>query len=92
MVVAEKTKLRIIKSAAKIIADNGYDGASLRTITENEGEYIACFEDKEVVLKPGDELYVPKETIQWGRCKAGTITISAFGGKRIVTKSIDTEA
>lgn len=25
------------------------------------GEYIACFQDKEVVLRPGDELYVPKE-------------------------------
>jgi quercetin dioxygenase-like cupin family protein len=36
------------------------------------GEYVACFEDKEVVLKPGDELYVPKGTMQWGRCKAGT--------------------
>jgi quercetin dioxygenase-like cupin family protein len=55
------------------------------------GQYIACFEDKEVVLKPGDELYVPKGTIQWGRCKAGTRTISAFGGKRIVSKSKNTE-
>ena len=37
MVVAEKTKLNIIKSAAKIFADKGYDGASIRIITENLG-------------------------------------------------------
>lgn len=36
-VVAEKTKLNIIKSAAKIFADKGYDGASIRIITENLG-------------------------------------------------------
>lgn len=47
------------------------------------GEYVACFEEREIVLKPGDELYVPAGTVQWGRCKAGTRTISAFGGKRI---------
>ncbi|MBP7460451.1 MAG: GNAT family N-acetyltransferase [Candidatus Delongbacteria bacterium] len=47
------------------------------------GEYTACFENKEIVLKPGDELLIPKGTVQWGRCKAGTRTISAFGGKRI---------
>lgn len=37
MVVAEKTKLNIIQSAAKIFADKGYDGASIRIITENLG-------------------------------------------------------
>lgn len=47
------------------------------------GEYIACFEDKEVVMRSGDEMFVPKGTIQWGRCKAGTRMIAAFGGKRI---------
>ncbi len=47
------------------------------------GEYTACFDDKEIVLKSGDELFVPKGTVQWGRCKAGTRTISAFGGKRV---------
>jgi len=47
------------------------------------GEYTAIFEDKEIILKPGDELFVPKGTIQWGKCKAGTRTISAFGGQRI---------
>jgi hypothetical protein len=53
---------------------------------------IACFEDKEVILKSWDELYVPKGTMQWGRCKAGTRTISAIGGKRMVSKSESTEA
>ena len=44
------------------------------------GEYTACFE---IMLKPGDELFVPKGTVQWGRCKAGTRKIPAFGGKRV---------
>ena len=47
------------------------------------GQYIAYLDDKEIVLKPGDELYIPKGTEQWGKCKAGTRTIHAFGGKRI---------
>ncbi len=47
------------------------------------GQYTACFEDKEIVLNPGDELVVPAGTLQWGRCTAGTRTIHAFGGKRI---------
>jgi len=37
MVVAEKTRMNIIKSASKIFADKGYDGASIRIITENLG-------------------------------------------------------
>ncbi len=49
------------------------------------GQYTACFEDKEVVLNPGDELFVPAGTLQWGRCIAGTRSIHAFGGKRIKT-------
>lgn len=47
------------------------------------GQYTACFEDREIVLNPGDELLVPAGTLQWGRCTAGTRTIHAFGGKRI---------
>ena len=48
------------------------------------GQYTACFEDgREIVLKPGDELFIPAGTLQWGRCHAGTRTIHAFGGKRI---------
>jgi hypothetical protein len=34
-------------------------------------------------MKPGDELYIPKGTEQWGKCIAGTKTIHALGGKRI---------
>lgn len=37
VVVAEQTKLNIIQSAAKIFADKGYDGASIRIITEKLG-------------------------------------------------------
>ncbi len=39
--------------------------------------------NKEIILNPGDELHIPKGTEQWGKCKAGTRTIHAFGGKRI---------
>ena len=47
------------------------------------GEYIAYLDDKEIILKPGDKLLIPRGTEQWGKCKAGTRTIHAFGGKRI---------
>jgi mannose-6-phosphate isomerase-like protein (cupin superfamily) len=47
------------------------------------GQYIAFVGDKEFVLNPGDELFIPKRTEQWGKCIAGTRTIHAFGGKRI---------
>lgn len=47
------------------------------------GQYTACFEDREIVLNPGDELYIPAGTVQWGRCIAGTRSIHAFGGKRV---------
>ena len=48
------------------------------------GEYTACFADgREIVLHPGDELFIPAGTKQWGRCAAGTRSIHAFGGKRI---------
>lgn len=50
------------------------------------GQYTACFEDREIVLNPGDELFVPAGTLQWGRCIAGTRSIHAFGGKRIKTE------
>ena len=47
------------------------------------GEYKAILDGKEIVLKPGDELFIPKGTEQRGMVKAGTRTIHAFGGKRI---------
>lgn len=48
------------------------------------GQYTAIIDDKEIVLNPGDEIFVPKGTLQSGRCIAGTRTISAFGGSRII--------
>ena len=47
------------------------------------GEYTAIIEGKEILLKPGDELFIPKGTRQGGKVLAGTRTIHAFGGKRI---------
>jgi quercetin dioxygenase-like cupin family protein len=47
------------------------------------GEFTAYLNEKEIILKPGDELYIPKGTEQWGKCVAGTRTIHAFGGRRI---------
>ena len=47
------------------------------------GEYTVYLNDKEIILKSGNELFIPKGTEQWGKCKAGTRTIHAFGGKRI---------
>ena len=47
------------------------------------GVYTVYLEAREIVLKPGDELFIPKGTEQWGKCIAGTRTIHAFGGKRI---------
>jgi quercetin dioxygenase-like cupin family protein len=48
------------------------------------GEYVVTIDGKETVLHAGDEIVIPKGTLQGGRCKAGTRTIHAFGGKRIV--------
>ena len=47
------------------------------------GEYTAILEGKEIILKSGDELFIPKGTEQGGKIKARTRTIHAFGGKRI---------
>lgn len=50
------------------------------------GQYTAYLNDDEIVLGPGDELFIPKGTEQWGMCIAGTRTIHAFGGRRIKTR------
>ena len=47
------------------------------------GQYIVLMEGKEFILNAGDELFIPKGTVQSGKCTAGTRTIHAFGGKRI---------
>lgn len=48
------------------------------------GECTVYLNGKETILKPGDELLIPEGTEQWGKFKAGTRTIHAFGGKRIL--------
>jgi quercetin dioxygenase-like cupin family protein len=48
-----------------------------------QGQYTVIIGGKETVLKPGDEFFIPKGTLQGGRCLAGTRTIHAFGGRRI---------
>ncbi len=51
------------------------------------GQYIAYVNDEEHVLNPGDEIYIPKGTEQWGKSIAGTRTIHAFECRRINKKS-----
>jgi quercetin dioxygenase-like cupin family protein len=48
-----------------------------------QGQYTVIIDGVETVLKPGDEYFIPKGTLQGGRCLAGTRTIHAFSGKRI---------
>ena len=48
------------------------------------GEYVVTINGKASTLHAGDEIFIPKGTLQGGRCKAGTRTIHAFGGKRII--------
>ncbi len=48
-----------------------------------EGEYTVTVDGKEHVLHSGDELFIPKGSLQGGRVKAGTRTIHAFGGQRV---------
>lgn len=50
------------------------------------GEYIAYVNDEAIVLTPGCELHIPKGVEQWGKCRAGTRTIHAFGGNRIKSR------
>jgi quercetin dioxygenase-like cupin family protein len=47
------------------------------------GQYTAIIDGKEIILNPGDELYIQKGTSQGGRSITGTRTIHAFDGKRI---------
>ena len=47
------------------------------------GRYWAIINGIETVLNPGDELFIPKGSVQRGKCIAGTRTIHAFGGQRI---------
>ena len=48
-----------------------------------EGEYTVTINGEATVLHAGDELFIPKGTVQGGSCRAGTRTIHAFGGRRV---------
>lgn len=48
-----------------------------------DGEYVVTIHGEKHVLHAGDELFIPKGTLQGGSCKAGTRTIHAFGGTRV---------
>lgn len=50
------------------------------------GQYTAYLNGREYILHPGDELYIPKGTEQWGKSTSGTRTIHAFEKKRIKIK------
>ena len=48
-----------------------------------EGEYVVTIDGKEHLLRAGDELFIPKGSLQGGRVKKGTRSVHAFGGQRI---------
>ena len=54
-----------------------------RTSKKHTHAFDEYLDEQAIILKPGDELYIPKGTVQWGKCTAGTRTIHAFGGRRI---------
>lgn len=49
--------------------------------THDYDEWMLCVEGES--LHSGDELFIPKGSLQGGRVKAGTRTIHAFGGQRV---------
>lgn len=48
------------------------------------GEYLITINGEKIVLYSGDEYYIPKGVVHGGGAKAGTRTIHAFGGKRVI--------
>ncbi len=46
------------------------------------GQYKVKMNGEIITLNPGDELFIPKGTLQSGVCIKGTRTIHAFGAKR----------
>ena len=48
-----------------------------------EGEYLVTINGEEHLLHAGDELFIPKGSIQGGKVRAGTRSIHAFGGQRV---------
>jgi quercetin dioxygenase-like cupin family protein len=48
------------------------------------GEYTVTIDGENHILHAGDEIFIPAGTLQGGSCKAGTRTINAFGGTRIL--------
>ena len=49
------------------------------------GQYTVYMNNQSYILNPGDEIFIPRGTEQWGACIAGTRTIHVFGGKRIIS-------
>lgn len=47
------------------------------------GEYTTIMDGREVILKPGNELVIPRGTAHSSKAKAGTRAIFGFSGKRI---------
>lgn len=49
-----------------------------------QGTYTVTIDGQTHVLHSGDEAYIPAGALQGGSCTAGTRTIHAFGGPRIL--------
>ena len=52
-------------------------------IEPNKRQYIVTIDGAEYVLHSGDELFIPKGSVQGGSVKAGTRSIHAFDGQRV---------
>ena len=48
------------------------------------GQCIAFINGEEIIMYPGDEIFIPKGTEHFEKSVAGTRMIHAFGGKRII--------
>ncbi len=51
-----------------------------------DGEYIVTIDGAEYILNAGDELFIPKGSVQGGRVKVSTRSIHAVGGQRVKKK------
>lgn len=65
----------------RVSAEHTHDYDEYMTVVS--GEYTVTIDGAEYVLHAGDELFIPKGSLQGGRVTKGTRSIHAFGGERV---------